>query len=39
MIVKLIILLMLIVSCSGNYDEEQNYGEHVPKIFMGSSGS
>ena len=39
MIVKLIILLMLIVSCSGNYDEEQNYGEYVPNIFMGSSGS
>jgi len=39
MIVKLFIILLLIISCSGNYDDEQNYGEYVPKIFMGSSGS
>ncbi len=37
--IKLFILLILIFSCSGNYDQEQNYGEYVPKIFMGSSGS
>ena len=39
MIIKLFIILLLIISCSGNYDDEQNYGEYVPKIFMGSSGS
>ncbi len=39
MIIKLFIILILIVSCSGNYDQEQNYGEYVPKIFMGLSGS
>jgi len=39
MITKIFIMLLLIISCSGNYDDEQNYGEYVPKIFMGSSGS
>jgi hypothetical protein len=39
MISKIFIILILIVSCSGNYDDEQNYGEYVPEIFMGSSGS
>ena len=39
MIIKSFIILLLIISCSGNYDDEQNYGEYVPKIFMGSSGS
>ena len=38
MIIKLFIILLLFISCSGNYDDEQNYGEYVPKIFMGSSG-
>jgi len=39
MISKIFIILILIVSCSGNYDAEQNYGEYVPEIFMGSSVS
>ncbi len=39
MIVNLFIILILIVSFSGNYDDEQYYGEYVPNIFMGSSGS
>ena len=39
MITKLFIILLLIISCSDNYDDEQNYGKYVPKIFMGSSGS
>ena len=39
MIIRLFIILLLIISCSGNFDEEQNYGEYVPKIFMGTTGS
>ena len=39
MIIRLVIIFLLIVSCSGNFDEEQNYGEYVPKIFMGTTGS
>ena len=36
---KLFIILILIVSFTGNHDHEENYGEYLPKIFMGSSGS
>ena len=36
--VRAIIFVLIFVLCSGNYDDKQNYGEYVPKIFMGSSG-
>tara|TARA_B100001996_G_scaffold329805_1_gene277674 strand:- start:1246 stop:1365 length:120 start_codon:yes stop_codon:yes gene_type:complete len=35
---SLIKILILITTCSANYDEEQNFSEYVPKIFMGISG-
>jgi len=39
MIIKIFILAILKVLCSSNYDHEQNYGEYVPEIFMGTSVS
>ncbi len=33
-----IIFFVILISCSGNYDEEQNYGEYIRPIFWGNSG-
>jgi len=33
---RIVSCLILISSCSGNYDDKRNYDEYVPEIFMGS---
>ncbi len=32
-----ILLFVILISCSGNYDKEQNYGEYIRPIFWGNT--